>query len=61
MPLYAHYGVACAWLVDPQRRTLEAYGLDNGDWRLLAEASERGSTAVAPFDALELDLSNLWS
>ena len=61
MPLYAHYGVAYAWLVDPQRRALEADGLDNGRWRLLAEAPDRDSIAVAPFDALELDLANLWN
>lgn len=27
LPLYAQYGVAYAWLVDPTRRTLEVYGL----------------------------------
>lgn len=61
MPIYAHYGVGCAWLVDPVGKTLEAYGLDNGDWRLLAEASGNDAIKAAPFDALELDLSNLWS
>ena len=61
MPIYAHYGVAYAWLVDPKRRTLEAYALAEGTWRLLAEASGNDSIAVAPFDALQLDLSNLWS
>jgi Uma2 family endonuclease len=60
MPLYAHYGVAFAWLVDPKRRRLEAYALEAGDWRLLAEASGIETIAVAPFDALTLDLSNLW-
>ena len=61
MPIYAHYGVAYAWLVDPKRRTLEAYALDSGEWRLLADASGNDCIAVAPFDALKLDLSNLWS
>ena len=60
MPLYAHYGVAHAWLVDPQRRTFEAYGLDHKDWRPLGQASGRDSIGVAPFDALALDLANLW-
>jgi len=61
LPLYAHYGVAYAWLVDPKRRTLEAFALDAGAWRLLTEASGTDTIAVAPFDALGLDLSNLWS
>ena len=61
LPIYAHYGVAYAWLVDPKRQTLEAYGRDGGHWRLLAEASGTDTLAVAPFDALRLDLSNLWS
>ena len=61
MPIYAHYGVAYAWLVDPKRRTLEAYALDDGAWRLLAEASGTDTVAIAPFDALQLDLGNLWS
>jgi Uma2 family endonuclease len=61
MPIYAHYGVSYAWLIDPKRRSLEAYGLEDGDWRLLAEASGNDAIAVAPSDALELELSNLWS
>jgi Uma2 family endonuclease len=61
MPIYEHYGVSYAWLIDPMRRSLEAYGLENGDWRLLAEASGNDAIAVAPFDALKLDLSNLWN
>ena len=32
MPIYAHYGVAHAWLVDPKRRTLEAYALKAKQW-----------------------------
>ncbi|MCF8014567.1 MAG: Uma2 family endonuclease [Chromatiaceae bacterium] len=61
MPIYAHYGVAYAWLVDPKQRTLEAYGLDSDEWRLLAEVAGNDCIAVAPFEALKLELSNLWS
>jgi len=60
MPLYALYGVAYAWLVDPIRQILEAYALDGGNWILLGEASGNGVVNIAPFDQLDLDLSNLW-
>jgi Uma2 family endonuclease len=60
MPIYAHYGVAYAWLVDPKQRSLEAYALDSGEWCQLAEATGNDAVAIAPFDALTLDLSNLW-
>jgi hypothetical protein len=39
---------------------LEAYRREDGDW-LLAEASGNDAIAVAPFDALELGPSHLWS
>ncbi len=61
MPLYAHYGVAYAWLVDPMQRRLQAYALDGNKWRLLAEAAGNDVLAVAPFEALQLELINLWS
>ena len=36
------------------QRSLEAYALDSGDWRLLAESlRERGASRIAPFDALK--------
>lgn len=60
MPLYAHYGVAYAWLVDPRCRTLEAYALDGGHGRPLAEGSGDEIVAAAPFGELQLALSGLW-
>uniref|UniRef100_UPI0025E9D1B3 Uma2 family endonuclease n=1 Tax=uncultured Thiodictyon sp. TaxID=1846217 RepID=UPI0025E9D1B3 len=33
MPIYAQFGVAYAWLIDPVAHTLEAYTLDGGAWR----------------------------
>ena len=60
MPLYAHYGVGHAWLVDPKRRTLQAFELDSGAWALLAEASGDDIIAMPPFEALSLALSHLW-
>jgi Uma2 family endonuclease len=61
MPIYAREGVAHAWLVDPQVRTLEVFELDGASWRL--RATYRGDRAVraVPFDAIELDLAALWA
>ncbi len=60
LPLYAHYGVAHAWLVDPTRRTLEVYGLEQGTWHLLLEAADAAVVRAPPFAALELTLTALW-
>jgi Uma2 family endonuclease len=60
MPIYAHYGVRHAWLVDPTRRILEAYAIDDGECHLLAAASGNDRIALAPFEALRLDLGSLW-
>lgn len=60
MPLYARYGVPFAWLVDPIARTLEAYELPAGGWQEIGYFSETDQVAVAPFEAVTLDLSGLW-
>lgn len=61
MPIYARYGVAYAWLIDPQARTLEAYALTNGEWLLIAQGRDSEVVNTAPFEALALDLMALWS
>jgi len=60
MPVYARYGVAHAWLVDPLRRTLEAYALVDGDWREIGRFVGNDRVSVAPFDAIAIDLADLW-
>ena len=60
MPIYAQFGVAYAWLLDPQARTLEAYALDAGIWREIGRFSGAESVSVAPFDAVTINLSDLW-
>ena len=59
MPLYARYGVAHVWLVDPLAQTLEAFELRAGEWVLIATLSESDKVRVRPFDAIEFDLSDL--
>jgi Uma2 family endonuclease len=60
MPLYARYAVAFAWLVDPQARTLEAYQLQGGDWQELGRFAGADQVAVPPFEAVTIDLGELW-
>jgi Uma2 family endonuclease len=61
LPLYARYGVPYAWLVDPKARTLEAFVLDeDGAWRDVGRFADTDRAAVPPFDAVTLDLGDLW-
>jgi Uma2 family endonuclease len=60
MPLYARYGVAFAWLVDPNTRTLEAYELANATWKPTGIFRDDDIVSVAPFDAIAIRLADLW-
>ena len=61
LPLYAHEGVRHAWLLDPIGRTLELFELGaGGRWTLADVHQDDARVRVAPFDAIELDLSVLW-
>ena len=60
MPKYAHYGVAYFWLIDPLLRTLEAYELKDGRWMLVSTLKDDDSVSIAPFDAIEFSLGDLW-
>lgn len=61
LPLYAKYGVAHAWLVDPEAHTLEAFELRESRWLLIATLQDDAAVRVAPFDAVEFSLADLWS
>lgn len=60
LPLYARYGVAHAWLVDPLARTLEAYALQDGQWLLLGAIREDDPVCFPPFTAVTFSLADLW-
>ena len=60
MPIYAAFGVSYAWLIDPRARTLEAYALEGGTWREIGRFAGAQRVAVAPFDAVTINLSDLW-
>jgi len=63
LPFYAEHEVRHAWLVDPIDRRLEVYALDIKRKRWREVRIYQGDTAVRaePFDAIEIDLSALWS
>ena len=61
MPIYARFGVAYAWLIDPRAHTLEAYALEGGAWRDIGRFAGGALVSVPPFEAVEIALLNLWA
>ena len=60
MPVYAREKVEHLWLVDPLARTVEVYRRDGGRWVFDATHADAARVAIAPFDALEIDLARWW-
>jgi Uma2 family endonuclease len=60
MPIYAGAEVHHVWLLDPLAKTLEAFTLDGGAWRVLGTWRGEARVRVSPFEALELELAALW-
>jgi len=58
---YASAAVQHVWFVDPGPQTLEVFRLDAEGWRLLMTAAGDSRVRAAPFDAVELDLQDLWA
>jgi Uma2 family endonuclease len=59
--IYAVCGVAYAWLVDPEARTLEVFSLQEGYWRLECAFKESDEIRATPFDAIAFSLAALWA
>lgn len=60
MPIYAHEGVAYAWLVDPLQQMIEVAENEHGAWKTLAVHGENQVVRIPPFEAIEIDLTLLW-
>ena len=58
--IYARQPVAHAWLVDPLRRMLEVLSLESTVWRVLAVHEGQARVRAAPFEAIEIELGELW-
>ena len=61
MPIYAREGVRHAWLIDPIKRTFEGFALEGRRWEASGTWRDSDRVRVAPFEAMELDLSLLWT
>jgi Uma2 family endonuclease len=60
--LYARAGVPYYWLVDPDARTLEALRLDavTHAWMEVGAYGDEAIARIAPFEAIQLELSRLF-
>lgn len=60
MRIYAEQGVAFAWLIDPEARTVETYERTGSRWLQLHVYADADRARIPPFEDFELDLSRLW-
>lgn len=61
LPIYAAHGVRHVWLINPLQQTLEVLRLHDDKWLTLAVHSDDVRVRAEPFDAIELDLADLWT
>jgi len=59
-PLYAHYSVPYAWLIDPGQQTLEVYRLDDSTWVESGFFSGTDQVTAPPFEAVSIDPGLFW-
>jgi Uma2 family endonuclease len=60
MPICAEHAVSHAWLVDPQKQSLEVKRLDDGVWTEIGLFTGRAKVRAEPFPEVEIDLAMLW-
>jgi Uma2 family endonuclease len=60
LPKYARAGVQHAWVVDPVAKTLQVFRRQEKMWLVVATYSANEKARAEPFDAIEIDLTNLW-
>jgi Uma2 family endonuclease len=60
MPLYHRAGVRHAWIIDPERYTLEVYRSEQGGWVRSGFYEGAALVRAEPFEAVPLELPLLW-
>src|SRR5512140_3023297 len=60
LPLYQREGVGHAWLIDPERYTLEVYRNDHERWTRVGLHEGGAVVHAEPFEAVPLELGLLW-
>ncbi len=58
--LYAQYGVAYYWIVDPEARTLEVLELQGSRWVEVGAYDDAAAARIPPFEEVELELGRLF-
>ena len=58
--LYQRFGVPHYWIVDPESRTIEAFGLAESEYRLAARAAGDTLVSLPPFPDLAFSPASLW-
>jgi Uma2 family endonuclease len=61
LPVYSRERVGHVWFIDPLERYLEVLRLDGESYRIVGTHFDDAKVRAEPFDAVELDLTVLWS
>jgi Uma2 family endonuclease len=59
--IYAREGVLHMWLIDAVQRSLEVSRLEAGRWSEVAVHRDDEIVRAEPFEAIEIELSDLWA
>jgi Uma2 family endonuclease len=60
LPVYARHEIRHVWLLDPRAQTLEILRLESDHWILVANFGGSDVIRAEPFEAIEIELAQLW-
>jgi Putative restriction endonuclease len=60
LQLYARHGIPHYWIVDPEARSIEAYVLSEGVFRVAARVAGADPGSLPPFPDLKIAAALLW-